>query len=531
MHFSPRPFFRLEVRCALVLTAVLGLALVNVPAATARVVSDSYWVPASSMWRVTGHGFGHGHGMSQYGAEGAAKRGLSARQILAFYYPGTTLGSAAGQIRVLITGVTQNELSVLPAPGMRLRDLGDGTTYPVPKRRGVKMWRLRTISTSAGPRTGMAYLTDRWYGYRPGGKLFLAGDGELYATGPLTLPTPSGNRGYRGALRLASTTPGSARRVTVNVLSMDDYVKGVVPSEMPTSWLPAAVQSQAVAARTYAAWSREQYTDRYYQICDTTACQVYGGVGAEDSRGNAAVAATAGRVLTSAGHPAFAQFSSSSGGWTSAGGFSYLAARPDPYDGFAGNPVHTWTRTIDSRTVQRAYPHLGSLLRLRVTQRDGNGDWHGRVQTVVLDGSKSDVTISGEAFRSLYGLRSSWFTIAQTPIMARWATMGGARSVVGSPTGRERAVAGGLEQDFAKGRLYDTTSSGARDLYGPILTAYLKGGGPESRLGMPLTSVRTEPGGRYAGFAGGAIHFDSSTGEIILAYTTSRDDAPLHSIP
>ncbi|MDQ6935085.1 MAG: SpoIID/LytB domain-containing protein [Actinomycetota bacterium] len=531
MHTFQRPFSRLGSGCALVLPAVLGLVLVSVPAATARVVSDSYWVPASSMWRVTGHGFGHGHGMSQYGAEGAAQGGLSALEILAFYYPGTTLGSATGQIRVLLTGAPENEVSVLPAAGLQMRDLGDGTTYPMPKKRGVTMWRLRTISTPAGPRTGMAYLTDRWYGYRPGGKLFLAGDGELSATGPLTLHTAAGNRAYRGALRLASPSPGSGRRLTVNVLSMDDYVKGVVPSEIPASWLSAALQSQAVAARTYASWSREVNAQRYYQICDTTACQVYGGVGAEDSRSNAAVAATAGQVLTSAGHPVFTQFSSSSGGWTSAGGFSYLPAKPDPYDGFAGNPVHTWTRTIDSRTIQRAYPQLGSLLRLRITQRDGNGDWHGRAQTVVLDGSRSDVTISGEAFRSLYGLRSSWFTIAQTPIMARWADLGGARSVVGSPTGRERAVAGGLEQDFAKGRLYYTTSHGARDLYGPILSAYLNAGGPKSRLGMPLTSVRAEPGGRYASFAGGAVHYYSATGETILTYTTSRDDAPFHAIP
>ena len=58
---------------------------------------------------------------------------------------------------------------------------------------------------------------------------------------------------------------------------MDDYVQGVVPAEMPASWEPEAVQAQAVAARTYAAWHRARSGDRYYQICDTTSCQVYGG--------------------------------------------------------------------------------------------------------------------------------------------------------------------------------------------------------------------------------------------------------------
>ena len=65
----------------------------------------------------------------------------------------------------------------------------------------------------------------------------------------------------------------------MNVLSMDDYVKGVVPREMPASWEPDAVRSQAVAARTYAAFDRAAHPTRSYQTCDTTSCQVYGGVG------------------------------------------------------------------------------------------------------------------------------------------------------------------------------------------------------------------------------------------------------------
>ena len=146
----------------------------------------------------------------------------------------------------------------------------------------------------------------------------------------------------------------------MNVLGLDDYVKGVVPREMPTSWQPAAVQAQAVAARTYAAFDRAAHTTRYYDTCDTTSCQVYGGVGAEDTRSNAAVDATAGKVLTYGGKPAFTQFGSSSGGWLSAGSQPYLVAKADPYDGPRQPDAHL-DQDADQGAIQNAYPSLGTL--------------------------------------------------------------------------------------------------------------------------------------------------------------------------
>ena len=190
---------------------------------------------------------------------------------------------------------------------------------------------------------------------------------------------------------------------------MDDYVKGVVPREMPTSWEAAAVRAQAVAARTYAAWDRAAHPTRSYHTCDTTSCQVYGGLAAEDSRGNAAVDATAKQVLTYQGKPAFTQFGSSSGGWLSAGSMPYLVAKADKYDGHSGNPVHTWNTTVTRGAIQRAWPSLGTLKRVVVTQRDGHGDWYGRVERMTLDGSKANVIVTGDTFRSRFGLRSSWF--------------------------------------------------------------------------------------------------------------------------
>ena len=309
------------------------------PAAASVPTNQSYPVPASGTYTMHGHGFGHGHGMSQYGAYGAAKRGLTYRQIVGFYYPGTTWGRVRSRIRVLLTSDTTTDLVVSRATGLAVHDLGSRATYRLPRIAGAARWRLDV----SGTRTVVDYLTSAWHRYRPGGRATLVGDGQFGADEPITLWTPSGSRSYRGGLRAASPAPGSTARDTVNVVSLDAYVQGVIPAEMPASWSTEAVKAQAVAARTYATWSRTANPGRYWHICDTSACQVYHGAGAEDPRSNAAVAATARQILTYQHTAAFTQFASSSGGWTSAGSRPYLVAEADPYDGFAGNPVHTWS--------------------------------------------------------------------------------------------------------------------------------------------------------------------------------------------
>ena len=493
---------------AVVATLAAGL---GTPAG-AVTTDQSYWMPVGKQVVVRGHGYGHGHGMSQYGAEGAALQGLDYEQIIDFYYPGTTWGKVTGSVRVLVSADTTPDLVVSPAPGLTVRDLGTGTSYPVPAIDGVKRWRLNVAPDGS---TVVGYLTTAWHRWSPGGKATLAGDGELSADTPLQLWLPSGSsRTYRGALRAASPRPGSTDRDTVNVLSMDDYVKGVVPAEMPASWSPEAVRAQAVAARTYATWSRSQNPSRYYQICDTASCQVYGGVDAEDARSNAAVDATARQILTYGGKPAFTQFSSSSGGWTSAGSVPYLTARADPYDDFAGNYVHEWTTTVDTSRLERAYPSIGTLQRIQVVSRDGNGEWKGRVWTMVLDGTTGTQTISGETFRMMYGLRSTWFSVDPTPIIARWSSIGGTKSVIGRPRSAEQAVASGSVQVFDHGRIFYSAATGAHELYGPVLTAYQALGGPSSALKMPTTGIQTRLDGFRAKFVGGIVWTNPRTGTV-----------------
>jgi stage II sporulation protein D len=163
------------------------------------------------------------------------------------------------------------------------------------------------------------------------------------------------------------------------------------------------VRAQAVAARTYADYARE-HPKAYYDICSSTSCQVYGGVGDAEPGSDAAIKATAGEVLEADGAAAFTEFSSSNGGWTVAGDVPYLVAKQDTWD-----PVNPWTYRLPATRIESAYPAIGDFRRLRVLKRDGHGTWNGRVIRVRVVGSRDSVTRTGESFRTKLSLRSTWW--------------------------------------------------------------------------------------------------------------------------
>jgi stage II sporulation protein D len=166
-----------------------------------------------------------------------------------------------------------------------------------------------------------------------------------------------------------------------------------------------------VAARSYAAHERAHSTS-YYDICDTTSCQVYGGYDAEAAASNAAVKATRGRVVMYDGAPAFTQFSSSNGGWSSPGTEPYLVAQPDPYEAASGNPYATWTTTVTTARIEKEWPSVGTLQHITIT-RDGHGDFGGRILTAELQGSAGSLLVPGDDLRALLGDagRSTWFRL------------------------------------------------------------------------------------------------------------------------
>lgn len=517
-----RPGFRPRLRSAataLLAAAVVAPVTVVITAAGAS-ADRTYYVPVTKTWTVHGRGSGHGRGMSQYGAQGAALQGLSYEQILAFYYPGTDFARAKGRVRVLISADWSSDLQVRPERGLGVRDRSDGANWRLPVRDRINRWRMTPARDGS---TAVQFHTrSGWHRWDPPDRReTFRSDGEFYARDPMTLLVPGGRdvigKRYRGVLRSVRPYPGAAVRDTVNLVPMDQYVRGVLPYEMSSSWKTAALRSQAVAARSYAAWQRSQDPDRYYQLCDTSACQVYGGVRAERRTTNRAVEATARRILTYRGDPAFTQFSASSGGWTAAGNTAYLPAKRDRHDNYPGNSVHSWTVKVDAGSLERAHPEIGRLIDVRVTRRDGHGTWNGRVGQVVLDGSSGTAYMTGEDFRWHFGLRSTLFNIEPTPIIARWRSIGGPKSSVGRPVSGEYAVENGSAQKFTEGRIYWSRYTGARDLIGPILKAYRQWGGPGSNLRWPRTGVLKAPDyGHKARFGRGMIYSTPRTGAHVL---------------
>jgi stage II sporulation protein D len=377
----------------------LGVALVLTAAPPAS--AEEIQVPVPTTWTVTGHGWGHGHGLSQYGALGAANQGLGWKQILGFYYPGTRLGRTRGQVKVLLTADNNKDVMVDARDGLRLHPVGGKKSFVLSKLRPrASRWRImpRGSRSVVSFRTGGGGGWTKWTAFT-GPAEFTAGNQ------PVTLRLPHHTTAdYRGALR-------SVEKHTVNVLPLDRYVQGVVPRESPASWPADALRSQAVAARTYAAYERANATS-YYDLCDTSACQVYGGASAEDPASNAAVKKTRGRVIIYQGEPAFTQFSSSNGGWSSAGSQPYLVAQPDPYEASSGNPNATWTATLSSQQIEQKWPQIGTLSTIALT-RDGNGDYGGRITTATFTGTLGSVQVSGDDVRALIGDegRSTWFKL------------------------------------------------------------------------------------------------------------------------
>ena len=385
-------------------TTLLALALVLATAAPATAAKDRVGGEgvASSHRQgsvtLVGRGYGHGIGMSQYGALGHAQAGESWRKILGFYYPGTHWGRSGGQVKVLITGDTSRDVVVKDRPGLTVGRVGGRTFTP---KQPAKAWRIEPNRN--GRRSVVSFKTGRWHVWRK-----ITGDAEFGAGGrPVTLRTPSGATAYRGVLRSASTGKGAGRD-TVNVLPLEQYLRGVVPSEVIASTWPAdAIRAQAVAARTYAAHERGAAPKgRHYQICDTAHCQVYGGYSAEYPTADAAIRATARRVLTKGGRPAFTQFSASNGGYTVKGAFSYLPAQADPKDDYPA-----WTVTLTGAQIARNWD-IGDFTSLSIDARDGKGPYGGRVLAMTVRGTTGSVSVSGADFARFLGLTSSLFKVA-----------------------------------------------------------------------------------------------------------------------
>lgn len=367
---------------------------------------------------VQGRGWGHGRGMGQYGAHGyATVNGWTSAQILDHYYGGTTGGPAPSP------GIVDPDRVRVDLVSMRGRttavSLGDGTMHLMASD-GATLLRVtgavRLVRNSGGMSLETAADCEGPWTAKPDlDRSLVRIAAETSATGQsglLEVCGPSYNTWYDGEI-WATSVSGSQR--TINLVSIEQYLQGVVANEMPASWDSAALEAQAIAARSYALAGDQRWSG-YADTCDTTTCQVYDGRfttrggwrSSSHPRTDAAIAATAGLVrLTSGGQVARTEFSSSTGGYTAGGDFPAVV---DDGDSISINPNHRWEVTADLQSIENA-SSLGQLIGISVSERNGFGPGNGRAVTVTYHFEDGSTNISADAFRRQFGLKSNYFFI------------------------------------------------------------------------------------------------------------------------
>ncbi len=343
--------------------------------------------------------------MSQYGAEGAAREGLAYEEIAEFYYPGKTSGGGPR------AGSGSSSPPTPPTTWSCCPASGSPCATSAPASRSCCRTRTRraggspaspTAATgSASTREPLARRGARWTGL---GAFSAGGD-------PVTLVTPSGTAPTAAGSPRSHPPTHPPRGSRSTRCGSSSTSAASCPLEIPALWSAAAVRAQAVAARTYAAYERAHPRASIFDLCDTWSCQVYGGVDAEHSASDDAIAATRRRILRYDGEPAFTQFGSSQ-------------------------------RRLDRRRLRALPPRQGGPVRRLVRQPQPRlvGQGHRRPLRVRLAGPRqpaadrrplprrqrrlgrprrapsgwsapnSTVTVSGDTLRSTLGLKSTWVT-------------------------------------------------------------------------------------------------------------------------
>ncbi len=341
---------------------------------------------AAVSWVVHGRGFGHGVGLSAYGAYGFAKHGKSYRFILGHYYRGTTIGDLEGArvVRVLldISGEDVGFSDATSACGIKL---DPARSYEAHRSGGSVVLR-----SSGGKRLAGC-----------GRKLRAAGQGTIEIAGYGT---------YRGALETVPTESDAGALNVVNALALEQYVKGVMPNEVPPSWPVEELKAQSVAVRSIAITG--DVGGNGFDLYSDTRSQVYEGLESEDDRTSDAVDATRGQVVMYGGEIAETFYSACSGGHTESvvnvfgTAIPYLVGVPDPYDYYC--PLHKWTLEFSGPEIsERLGAHLKGRLKQVVVTRRGVSP---RILSAKLIGTGGVSTVTGSELEVALGGYDTWMT-------------------------------------------------------------------------------------------------------------------------
>jgi SpoIID/LytB domain protein len=404
----------------------IGSALAMLATAVVTVVAVGVGAPAAqaaTSFTFTGGGYGHGVGMSQWGAKGRADQGQAAGDILAAYYPGTSVvNQAPNGPRVKLGDAASTTLS---QPGGAMAFAPDGGSVVGLAGSGdtVNVWAdgSRVLGQRTAPTAGPVFVIAEAgqvavAGFTQGTPLALGAFGRQYKWGRLTFRV---------------VTAGSLE-VVLDTISMQQYLSGI--GEVPGSWPPAALQAQAVASRTYAAYRLSHPQTARFELYASTVDQAYVGASQESSAPwVSAVAATDGLVVTYGGVPIQAFYSSSNGGASEASDYvfvtalPYLVAAADPYDAAVGNPNASWTETYSGAELQfaLAYAGFGNLGEIQSVVVTGGVGASGRVDkaTIAVTGAAASRTVTGNQLRAAV---NAVMTGSRDLLSTKFAIAGGA---------------------------------------------------------------------------------------------------------
>src|SRR5262245_4298515 len=439
------------------LTAVALVAVVAAFAAGSAAAADRYVAPNGSgaLFVFTGHGWVHGVGLSQYGANGYAQHGWTAAQILDHYYPGTTVGKVpVSQIRVLL------------ADKKKAFKLGSDVPFAVRDGAG-RMHRVDGGDAMIEAATDGAVLVGSQILTPP--LVFSGSPGS-----PLTLVRP-----YRGRLQVDGVD-GKLR--AIDIVRLEQSRWGVVPSEMPSTWAPEALKAQAVAARSYALATRQ--VGAPFDVYSDTRSQMYLGVDHESSAASSAVNTTKGQVLLYGGKVAYTYFFSTSGGKTESnanwGGSAvpYLVSVTDPYDTLS--PYHNWGPTpVTGKALVSALKVKGPLSDMRLTRNST-----GRVGAVDVIGP-SVTTVLGTKLRGALGLRSTWFDVGVLSLLPPTPNVPVTYGSSVQLRGAIRGVTGVSLEQRPLGSTWQTTQSVTPAADGSVVLTFSPTVTTDYRLGTP----------------------------------------------
>ena len=224
---------------------------------------------------------------------------------------------------------------------------------------------------------------------------------------------------YRGSIEILRNDKGGL--LVINELNVEEYLKGVLNEEISAKWHPESIKAQAVVARTYALYQKENRKDNPYHMEATTTDQVYGGVRREDERTNKAAKDTQGIVLTYEGKLAKVFYHSISGGITEdvtdvwgGEGNNYLKSIKCDFDKDA--PNYQWETEIDAVDLEMLLSRNGIKVDGILSIEPVSFTSSGRVSELQIRHKNGIEKISGVNFRKIIGyetIRSTLFRIKE----------------------------------------------------------------------------------------------------------------------